>query len=144
MRPFWASFLGPKPPPPTRKMKEGGRSPLPPLGLIGRASGWPTARRYMHRVCREERPISPDVGLTGIQTREGRTDRGGDIRIGRLTRRTGGRPVGRFFRAWANLLLAMRSSLGISDMGRYQLVQLADLASGLTRWFYLLGGQAGD
>ena len=62
-------------------MKEGGRSPLTPLGLIGRASGWPTARRYMHSVYREERPISPDIGLTGIQAREGRTDLGRDLRV---------------------------------------------------------------
>ena len=55
-----------------------------------------------------------------------------------------GRLAGRVFRAWANLLLAMLSSLGISDMGRYQLVQLADLGGGLALWLDLLGGQAGD
>ena len=32
MRPFWASFLAPKPPPPTRKTKEGGTVPPFPPG----------------------------------------------------------------------------------------------------------------
>ena len=43
--PFWTRKLAQKPPPPTQKTKEGGRSPLTPLGLIGRGSGKPTPRR---------------------------------------------------------------------------------------------------
>ena len=45
----YAALLGsqtrPKPPPPTLKMKEGGRSPLAPLGLIGRDTEWPATPR---------------------------------------------------------------------------------------------------
>ena len=47
MRPFWASYLGPKPPPPPPD-KEGGKPPLAPLGLSGPRDGRQSATCRSH------------------------------------------------------------------------------------------------